>query len=83
MKALIWFDSRSARDLFDLEGLSHQGEVRESARELIDEMRGFRLSREMMMGRVIGLWHDELAHQTKLDKIEDEYLQRVLAWWGE
>lgn len=81
MKALVWCDRRSARDLFDLESLSHQGEVTESARELIDQLRGFRLSRGMMMGRVVGLWHEELAHQTKLEKTEDECLQRVLAWW--
>ncbi len=36
----------------------------------------------MMMGRVVGLWHEELAHQTKLDKTEEECLERLLAWWG-
>ena len=83
MKALAWFDRRSARDLFDLEGLSHKGEVTQGARELIDQLIGFRLSRKMMMGRVVGLWHEELAHQTKLDKSEDECLERLLAWWGD
>lgn len=82
MKALAWFDRHSARDLFDLEGLSHKGEVTQGARELIDQLIGFRLSREMMMGRVVGLWHEELAHQTKLDKTEYECLERLLAWWG-
>ena len=82
MKALAWFDRRAARDLFDLEGLSHKGEVTQGARDLIDQLVGFRLSREMMMGRVVGLWHEELAHQTKLDKSEAECLERFLAWWG-
>ncbi len=82
MKALAWFDRHSARDLFDLEGLSHKGEVTEAARELIDQIRGFRLSRAMMVGPVVGLWHEELAHQTKLDKTEAECLDRILAWWG-
>lgn len=83
MKALVWFDRRSARDLFDLEGLSHKAEVTEGARELVDQIRGFRLSRGMMNGRVVGLWHEELTHQTKLDKTEDECLRRVLAWWDQ
>ena len=82
MKALAWFDRHSARDLFDLEGLSHKGEVTEAARELVDQVKGFRLSREMMIGRVVGLWHEELAHQTKLDKTEAECLELILAWWG-
>ena len=80
MKALAWFDRRSARDLFDLEGLSYKGEVTQGARELIDQIKGFRLSKEMMMGRVVGLWHEELAHQTKLDKSEEECLERLLTW---
>lgn len=83
LKALAWFDRRSARDLFDLEGLSRKGEMTEGARELVDQIRGFRLSREMMNGRVLGLWHEELAHQTKLEKTEEECLQRVLEWWKE
>lgn len=81
MKALAWFDRRSARDLFDLEGLSHKGEVTQNARELIEGLKGFHLSREMMMGRVVGLWQEELAHQTKLEKSEDESLERLFAWW--
>ena len=32
--------------------------------------------------RMVGLWHEELAHQTKLDKSEAECLERFLAWWG-
>ena len=83
MKALAWFDRHLARDLFDLEGLSHKGEVTEDVREVIDELIGFRLTREMMRGRVVGLWHEELAHQTKLDKSEEECLERLLAWWGD
>ena len=82
MKALAWFDRRAARDLFDLEGLSHRGEVTQGARELVNQLIGFRLSRKMMKGRVVGLWHEELAHQTKLDKSETECLERLLAWWG-
>lgn len=81
MKALVWFDRRAPRDLFDLEGLSRKGEVTEGARELINQLRGFHLSQEMMKARVVGLWHEELAHQTKLEKTEDECLQRVLEWW--
>jgi len=82
MKALVWFDRRAARDLFDLEGLSHRGEVTESARELIDQLRGFGLTRAMMNGKVSGLWHEELAHQTRLTVSEEECLSRVLEWWG-
>ena len=82
MKALVWFDRRSARDLFDLEGLSHKGKVMEGARELVDQLRGFRLSTGMMKGRVVGLWQEELAHQTRLTVSEEECLSRVLEWWG-
>lgn len=82
MKALVWFDRRSARDLFDLEGLSREGKVTDGARKLILELRGFHLSREMMKGRVVGLWQEELAHQTRLVISEKECLARVLEWWG-
>lgn len=82
MKALVWFDRHAARDLFDLEGLSHQGQVTDGARELINQMRGFRLSSGMMNGRVVGLWKEELSHQTKLTISEEECRARVLEWWG-
>ena len=80
MKAFTWIDRHSARDLFDLEGLSDKGEVTQGARELIERLKGFRLSRKMMMGRVVGLWHEELAHQTRLEKSEEECLERLLTW---
>lgn len=81
MKASAWFERRSPRDLFDLEGLSHKVEVTESIQDLVVQVMGFRLSKQMMSGRISGLWHEELAHQTKLTKTEDECLKRVLAWW--
>jgi predicted nucleotidyltransferase component of viral defense system len=83
MKALAWFDRRTARDLYDLDGLSHRGEVTESARKLINQLRGYRLTQAMMNGRVSGLWHEELAHQTRLVISQQECLQRVLDWWTE
>ncbi len=83
MKALAWFDRRAPRDLFDLEGLSRERLVTESARELIKNLMGFRISREMMDRSVAGLWQEELAHQTKLEMTADESLRRMLEWWDE
>lgn len=82
MKALAWFDRGAPRDLFDLDALSQVGEVTRNGRELVSELKGFPLTKGMLNRRIAGLWHEELAHQTKLDKTEDECLQRVLAWWG-
>lgn len=83
MKALVWFDRRTPRDLFDLEGLSRQRPVTEIARDLIEQIRGFRISAEMMNRPVIGAWQEELAHQTKLETTAEESLLRVLEWWSE
>ena len=83
MKALAWFDRGAPRDLFDLEALSQVGEVTQDARELVSELKGFPLTKGMLNRKIAGLWHDELAHQTKLDKTEDECLQRILEWWGQ
>ena len=82
MKALAWFDRRAARDLFDLEALSRIGEVTKEARELVGVLRGFQLSKEMMLGRVLGDWQVELAHQTRLDRTEEHCMARVLDWWS-
>ena len=83
MKALAWFDRHAARDLFDLEALSRIGAVTENAKELIQCLRGFRLTRAMLEGKVIGNWKQELASQTKLERTERECLSRVLGWWNE
>lgn len=82
MKASAWLDRHAARDLFDLEGLSRRGKVTDGARDLVHELRGFRLSSAMMKGRVAGLWREELAHQTRLLVTEEECLAHVLEWWG-
>ena len=82
MKALVWFDRRLARDLFDLEALSHKGDVTEGARELVKQLRGFRLSKQMMAGQMVGRWYEELAHQTRLEKTEEQCLAQVLDWWA-
>lgn len=83
MKVLAWFDRRTPRDLFDLEGLSWKEPVTENARKLIEQLRGFRVSGEMMNRPVVGAWREELAHQTKLKTTAEESLRRVLEWWGE
>ena len=83
MKVLAWFDRRTPRDLFDLQGLSRKEPVTENARQLIEQLRGFRVSGEMMNRPVAGAWQEELAHQTKLKTTADETLRRVLDWWGE
>lgn len=82
MKALAWFDRHAARDLFDLEALSRKGEVTESARELIQRLKGHRLTGAMLDGKVTGDWKQELFSQTKLEKTERECLSRVLEWWN-
>lgn len=82
MKALAWFDRHAARDLFDLEALSRKGEVTENARELIQRLKGHRLTGAMLDGKVAGDWKQELASQTKLGKTERECLSRVLEWWN-
>lgn len=83
MKALAWFDRHAARDLFDLEALSRKGEVTENARELIQRLKGHRLTGAMLDGKVTGDWKQELSSQTKLEKTERECLSRVLEWWNE
>ena len=83
MKLAAWFDRATARDLFDVEGLTHLGPVSAAARELVVELLGFTLTLGMLDRRVIGNWHDELAHQTRLEITEEQALARVLAWWGE
>ncbi len=83
MKALAWFDRHAARDLFDLEALSRKGEVTKSARELIQRLKGHRLTGAMLDGKVTGDWQQELASQTKLEKTEPECMSRVLEWWNE
>lgn len=83
MKALAWFDRRAARDLFDLEALSRKGGVTENARDLVQSLRGYRLSKEMLEWKVAGNWNEELANQTKLERTEHECLSRVLEWWTE
>ena len=83
MKVSAWIDRRAPRDLFDLEGLSRKGKVTDRARALIQELRGFRVSAQMMDLRLNGLWQEELAHQTKLEATAEESLQRVLEWWSE
>ena len=45
IKASAWFERRSPRDLFDLEGLSHKVEVTESIQDLVVQVMGFRLSK--------------------------------------
>ncbi len=82
MKASAWFDRHAARDLFDLEGLSRKGEVTENAKDLVQSLRGYRLTETMLEGRVTGNWTQELAGQTKLTVSEEECLSRVLQWWG-
>jgi predicted nucleotidyltransferase component of viral defense system len=83
MKLAAWFDRATSRDLFDLEGLAHLGPVSAATRELVAELLGFTLTPGMLDRRVVGNWHDELAHQTKLEITEEQALARVLAWWGE
>lgn len=82
MKASAWFERHAARDLFDLEGLSRKGEVTENAKDLVQSLRGYRLTETMLEGRVTGNWTQELAGQTKLTVSEEECLSRVLEWWG-
>ena len=82
MKALAWFDRHAARDLFDLDALSRRGEVTEKAKELVQSLRGYRLTEAMVEGKVVGNWTQELAGQTKLEVTERECLSRVLEWWG-
>jgi predicted nucleotidyltransferase component of viral defense system len=82
MKALAWFDRRTARDLFDLDALSKIGRVTDATRELIMDMRGYQISTEMMDRRVSGDWQLELAHQTRLDKTEERCIAQVMNWWS-
>lgn len=81
MKVLAWFDRGAPRDLFDLEGLLRHGEVSSGTRELVDNLRGFHLTEQMLDRKVSGLWQEELSHQTRLTISEEECLSRVLGWW--
>lgn len=81
MKALAWFDRGTPRDLFDLEGLARSKGVSSDARELIMRLLGFELTEEMLTRKISGLWHEELAHQTKQLTSEQECLSVVLKWW--
>ena len=82
MKVLAWLDRGAPRDLFDLEGLSRLGIGSDVARDLVEILRGFRLTKQMLNRKVSGLWQEELAHQTLLTISEEECLARVLEWWG-
>lgn len=82
MKALAWFDRGASRDLYDLEGLSHVSEITEITRELVHQILSNRLTTRMMDKPILGNWQDDLAHQTKLEKTDEECLARVLQWWG-
>jgi len=82
MKALAWFDRKAARDLYDLEGLSQVSEVTGMVRELIHRITGNPVSQRMLNLKIVGSWQEELSHQTKLEKTEEECLARVLKWWG-
>ncbi len=82
MKASAWIDRRAARDLFDLHALSRLGAVSDNARELLSALYGFPISREMMDRKVSGNWQLELAHQTRLDRSEEECRAQVLDWWS-
>ncbi|HEY3293014.1 MAG TPA: nucleotidyl transferase AbiEii/AbiGii toxin family protein [Candidatus Nanopelagicaceae bacterium] len=82
MKILAWFDRGAPRDLFDLDGLSRIGAVSSATHDLVEKLRGYRLTKQMLSRKVSGLWQEELAHQTKLERSENECLARVLEWWG-
>ena len=82
MKVSAWFDRHAARDLFDLESLSRKGDVTENIKELVQSLRGYRLTGARLDGKVVGNWTQELAGQTKLEITERECLSRVLEWWG-
>lgn len=82
MKVLAWFDRGAPRDLFDLEGLSRLGAVSTVVGDLVEKLRGFRLTKQMLNRKVSGLWQEELTHQTRLTVSEEECLSRVLDWWG-
>lgn len=83
MKLTAWFDRGASRDLFDLEGLTHLRPVSEDTKALVTELLGLRLTRRMLDRKIDGVWQDDLAHQTKLEKTGEECLARVLQWWGE
>lgn len=83
MKASAWFDRRTARDLFDLDALSRVGKVSDEARKLVVDLLGHQLSNLMIAGRVHGDWQIELAHQTRLERTEDQCMERILDWWSE
>jgi len=82
MKVLAWFDRGAPRDLFDLEGLSRLGGVSTVVGDLVEKLRGFRVTKQMLNRKVSGLWQEELTHQTRLTVSEEECLSRVLEWWG-
>lgn len=83
MKLAAWFDRATSRDLFDLEGLTHLAPVSAATRKLVADLLGLTLTLGMLDRSVVGLWRDELAHQTRLEISEEQALSRVLAWWGE
>lgn len=81
MKAMAWFERGAPRDLFDLEGLARVASVSSAARNLIGELLGYFLTSEMLSRQISGLWHEELAHQTRLEISEVECLAHLLEWW--
>lgn len=82
MKLTAWFDRATSRDLFDLEGLAHLGQVSVATRKLVVELVGLTLTPGMLDRRVVGNWQEDLAHQTRLKITEEQALARVLEWWG-
>lgn len=82
MKLAAWFDRGTSRDLFDLEGLTRLGPVSSDTRELVARLLGLNLTQGMIDRKVVGLWRDDLAHQTHLEITEGQAMVRVLEWWG-
>ncbi len=82
MKVSAWFDRHTARDLFDLDALSRMGEVSEQSRDLIEDLFGHQISEELLVRRISGDWQFELAHQTRLERTEEECMTQVANWWS-
>ena len=81
LKAMAWFERASPRDLFDLEGLSQLGPVTKATRDLIAALSGFQMSSKMLNRKMVGLWREELEHQTHLEISEAECRAHLLEWW--
>jgi predicted nucleotidyltransferase component of viral defense system len=83
MKAAAWRDRRAARDLFDLAALATIGAIDRETVDLLARTTGVALSGgDLASPPSAEAWHEQLAHQCRLELEPETALRQVRAAWG-